>query len=69
MGRSLASTVAKLERCQRTPMSITWAENLDLARVLEATGELDLGPRLLPWPEHFITSSGICWWPAGSLRR
>ncbi len=43
MGWSLASTVAKLERCQRTPMPIPWGEHLDLSRCVEATGELDLG--------------------------
>ena len=39
---SLASTVAKLERCQRTPMSIPWGDHLDLAKCVALIGEDDL---------------------------
>ena len=42
MGWSLASTVAKLERCQRTPMSIPWGDHLDLAKCVALIGEDDL---------------------------
>ena len=40
---SLASTLAKLERCQRTPMPIPWGDHLDLARCVALIGEEDLG--------------------------
>ena len=43
MGWSLASTLAKLKRCHQMPMPIPWGDHLDLARCVEATGELDLG--------------------------
>ena len=43
MGWSLASTVAKLERRQRTPMPIPWGDHLDLARCVALIGEDDLG--------------------------
>jgi hypothetical protein len=43
MGWSLASTLAKLKRCQRTPMPIPWGDHLDLARCVALIGEEDLG--------------------------
>ena len=39
---SLASTAAKLKRCQRTPMPIPWGDHLDLARFVAVLGEDDL---------------------------
>ena len=52
MGWSLASTVAKLERCQRTPMSIPWGDHLDLAKCVALIGEDDL--------REATTAMGLC---------
>ena len=43
MELSLASTLAKMKRCQQTPMSIPWGDHLDLARCVALIAEEDLG--------------------------
>ena len=42
IGWSLASTDAKLKRCQRTPMPIPCGDQLDLAGCVAAIGKDDL---------------------------
>ena len=42
MWLTLASTVAKLKRCQQTPMPIPWDDHRDLTRCAAAIGEDDL---------------------------
>ena len=42
MELSLASTLAKMKRCQQTPMSIPWGGHLELARCVAMIGEEDL---------------------------
>ena len=42
MELSLASTLAKVKRCQQTPMSIPWGDHLELARCVAMIGEEDL---------------------------
>lgn len=49
---NLASSVAKLKRCQQTPMPIPWGDHLDLARCVEAIGEDGL--------REAITAMGLC---------
>ena len=55
MELSLASTLAKLKRCQQTPMSIPWGDHLDLARCVAMIGENDL--------REATTTMGRCLFP------
>ena len=52
MELSLANTLAKLKRCQQTPMPITWGDHLDLARCVAMIGEDD--------PREATTAMGRC---------
>ena len=57
---SLASTLAKLKRCQQTPMSIPWGDHLELARCVAMIGEDDLREATTAMADACPTCSGIC---------
>ena len=60
MELSLASTLAKLKRCQQTPMSIPWGDHLELARCVAMIGEDDLREATTAMADACPTCSGIC---------